>query len=225
MFLSLLSHLSQRRKQMKKKQNEKTKSHECVKKPDAQAVGQHHEVPKGKCPMRFIVQDDKIKSVTFKNPKKEFIEDCLSHMQELTATKDAEIAGEIHDRALAALPKNNNLEHRTNLIIQSLADAQPQDSIEAKLCMQETVLYANGMQYLSRAENTERFEHNEFYMKNAIKLLRLHNETIELLMRYRRGGEQRVVVQHVNVSDGAQAIVGNVITGGGSNIKSDEVIP
>ncbi len=30
------------------------------------------------------------------------------------------------------------------------------------------------------------------------------------LKRYRHGGEQRVVVQHVNVNDGGQAIVGTI---------------
>ena len=32
------------------------------------------------------------------------------------------------------------------------------------------------------------------------------------LKRYRSGGEQRMVVQHVNVAEGGQAIVGNVST-------------
>ena len=52
----------------------------------------------------------------------------------------------------------------------------------------------------------------EFNMKCAIKLLRLHNETTEALARYRRKGEQKVVVQHVNVNDGGKAIVGNMIS-------------
>jgi hypothetical protein len=33
---------------------------------------------------------------------------------------------------------------------------------------------------------------------------------MEVLKRYRSGGEQTVTVQHVNVSEGGQAIVGNV---------------
>ena len=34
----------------------------------------------------------------------------------------------------------------------------------------------------------------------------------EALARYRRKGEQKVVVQHVNVNDGGKAIVGNMIS-------------
>jgi len=33
---------------------------------------------------------------------------------------------------------------------------------------------------------------------------------MEALRRYRTGGEQKVTVQHVNVGEGGQAIVGNV---------------
>jgi hypothetical protein len=33
---------------------------------------------------------------------------------------------------------------------------------------------------------------------------------MEALKRYRTGGEQKVLVQHVTVSDGGQAIVGTV---------------
>ena len=36
---------------------------------------------------------------------------------------------------------------------------------------------------------------------------------MEALKRYRAGGEQKVTVQHVSVSEGGQAIVGNVTQG------------
>jgi hypothetical protein len=42
---------------------------------------------------------------------------------------------------------------------------------------------------------------------------------VETLKKYRTGGEQKVTVQHVTVSDNAQAIVGNVLAGGGDDKK------
>ena len=51
---------------------------------------------------------------------------------------------------------------------------------------------------------------NDHWLKHAIKLLRLHNETVEALSRYRRKGERRVVVQHVTIEGGGQAIVGGM---------------
>ena len=40
---------------------------------------------------------------------------------------------------------------------------------------------------------------------------------VEALKRYRSKGEQKVVVEHVTVNEGGQAIVGNVETGGGGS--------
>ena len=42
------------------------------------------------------------------------------------------------------------------------------------------------------------------------KLARTYVTQMEALKRYRTGGEQNVTVQHVSVSEGGQAIVGNV---------------
>ncbi len=41
-------------------------------------------------------------------------------------------------------------------------------------------------------------------------LTRTFTTQVEALKRYRTGGEQRVTVQHVNVNEGGQAIVGNL---------------
>ena len=48
------------------------------------------------------------------------------------------------------------------------------------------------------------------------KLARTFAVQMETLKRYRTGGEQRVTVQHVNVAEGGQAIVGNVNAAGGT---------
>ncbi len=45
------------------------------------------------------------------------------------------------------------------------------------------------------------------------KLMQTFMAQMEALKRYRSGGEQKVTVQHVNVSEGGQAIVGNVTQG------------
>jgi hypothetical protein len=50
----------------------------------------------------------------------------------------------------------------------------------------------------------------------AVKLMRTYTAQVEALARLRRGGEQRVIVQHVNVNEGGQAIVGAVNQPGGS---------
>ena len=46
------------------------------------------------------------------------------------------------------------------------------------------------------------------------KLARTFATQVEALKRYRSKGEQKVVVEHVTVNEGGQAIVGTVDTGG-----------
>lgn len=171
-----------------------------------------HNTPPGKCPIRVRCKDGKFQDVDLKEP---YHSQGHHVIQELTATQDEDIAKEIMLRGLSAMPQQKQLEHNFNTVFQSLSDSAPKDSTEAKLCLQSTVLYAQGMWYIEKAESCNRIDHSEFYMKNAIKLLRLHNETIEALSKYRRDGEQKVVVQHVQVNDGGQAIVGSVLKGGG----------
>jgi hypothetical protein len=54
--------------------------------------------------------------------------------------------------------------------------------------------------------------------------MRVHNESIETLSRYRRGGEQRVVIQHqqVNVSGQAKAMVGQFHAQGEGEIHKNK---
>jgi hypothetical protein len=115
------------------------------------------------------------------------------------------------------MPEQNENEQNINIVYQILSDMEPKDSVEARLALQIHTLYAQGMEYLNRAKGETKLHHSEFYMKCALKILRLHNESLEALSRYRRKGEQRVVVQHVNVENGGKAIVGNILTEGGSN--------
>lgn len=180
--------------------------------------------PTGKCPVFIKCKDNKYHAENIR--EKYLLSDSPAHaiMKDLTATNDDQLSEEIVRRVLYAMPNSESLEERVNVVFQALADCASKDSTEAKLCAQSTALYAQGMQYISKAENASLMCHVEFYMKFAIKLLRLHNETIEALSKYRRGGEQRVVVQHVQVNDGGQAIVGSVLNGGGAN-KNNEVTP
>ena len=52
------------------------------------------------------------------------------------------------------------------------------------------------------------------YLNAAVKLLRLHHETLDTLEKYRGRSNQTVRVEHVHVNAGGQAIVGEVHAGG-----------
>jgi hypothetical protein len=57
--------------------------------------------------------------------------------------------------------------------------------------------------------------------RQANKLARTFATQMEALKRYRTGGQQKVTVEHVTVTKGGQAIVGNVSQGGGGGSESE----
>jgi len=186
-----------------------------------------------KCPMNFKPNKngapfnvDVFPATGYENLSHE--EFFAKRLQELTGTENKELALDVVQLGASALCGSEADYQKHNIILQSLSEQQLKDLSEARLCTQAAALYSHGMKYLYRVEQEDRIPQCEFYMKNAIKFLRLHNETIEALNKHRRGGEQRVVVQHVNVNDGGRAIVGGVLNGGtgvggGAIIKMVEV--
>lgn len=110
-----------------------------------------------------------------------------------------------------------------NSITNVLTGMKPVDEIEGMLITRLIAIHTQSMHYLSCAANKEAtIEGRDSNINRSTKLFRVYNETLEALMRYRRRGEQRVVVQHVNVNDGAQAMIGHFQAGGGVSRKNEE---
>lgn len=105
-------------------------------------------------------------------------------------------------------------------ISDALHAMRPQDEVEGLLITRLLALHFQGMSYMETSSNNAvSSEVREMHLNRSVKLFRLYNETLETLMRYRRKGEQKVIVQYVNVEQGGQAVVGNIQTGGGGNPK------
>lgn len=111
---------------------------------------------------------------------------------------------------------------KLNALAQSMHALGPQDEYEGQLIAQLVVLHEHAMDWLGRANRTERVDFANIYLNGASKLLTRHHETLDTLLKYRKKGEQRVHVEHVHVNAGGQAIVGNVNSGGGMNQKIEE---
>jgi hypothetical protein len=81
------------------------------------------------------------------------------------------------------------------------------------------------MTFARRLAHVETLPQQDSAQNAFNKLARTFAAQVEALKRYRSGGEQRMVVQHVNVAEGGQAIVGNVSTpapGVGVNEKAKD---
>ena len=106
-----------------------------------------------------------------------------------------------------ALAGNNSLA--------TLAGIQPQDEIEAMLAIQMMGVHNMAMNCIDKATRTERVNFMGAYLRGATKLLRIFVAQIEALKKYRNGSQQKMIVEHIHINEGGQAIVGNVNQGGG----------
>ena len=68
------------------------------------------------------------------------------------------------------------------------------------------------MAFARRLAHVENIHQQDSAERAFNKLTRTFAAQVEALKRYRSGGEQKVIVQHVNVGEGGQAFVGNVST-------------
>lgn len=145
---------------------------------------------------------------------------------EITGAIDHEVGFNLLTKACDALTKSSDsieTSVRTlNAITKAMYSMQPLDEIEGQLISQLVVLHEHCMSWLGRARRTDRVDFANTYLNGASKLMTRHQEALAALIKYRRGGQQRVYVEHVHVHGGGQAIVGNVGTEGGLNRKNEE---
>ena len=96
----------------------------------------------------------------------------------------------------------------------------PRDGLEAMLATQMAATHVAVIRSARWLANAETIPQVQSHYTGYNKLTRTFAAQMETLRKYRNGGKQTVTVQHVNVEDGGQAIVGNVDTRGrGRNEK------
>ena len=100
----------------------------------------------------------------------------------------------------------------------AISDIKPKDTIEAMLATQMLAIHNATMRNLTRANgllSSRSYKEIELGSKAfnvANKLARTYTMQMEALQRYRGKGQQKMVIEHVNVNSGGQAIIGNVET-------------
>lgn len=106
-------------------------------------------------------------------------------------------------------------EEAINFALAVIAGIEPKDELETMLAMQMAVIHLATMTFTRRLAHVETLDQQHGSEGALNKLARTFAMQLEALKRYRTGGEQKVVVQHVNVNEGGQAIVGAVDRGRG----------
>jgi hypothetical protein len=199
-------------------------------KPDAIAKKQAF---KNKCPdiLKMIGNDpnnpSNVKTVHSDNlSEEEAKEDFRSRVCEASGYKN-------HELDMIFLTKTNEACGMTidslkdsvtklNILAKTMHALEPKDEIEGQLIAQLIILHEHSMSWLGRAMRTDQASFANVCLNGASKLLARHHETLAALLKYRRGDEQRMHVEHVHVYNGGKAIVGNVGAGDGGHLKLEE---
>ena len=109
------------------------------------------------------------------------------------------------DKIMAALQEASTL----------MLELQPRDACEGLLVSQMVTCQNQVMSCLRQAEKAKFIDHRELHLRFADRFMKTFTKQMETLAKYRRGGQQKVVVEHVNVNEGGQAIIGSVSNQGG----------
>jgi hypothetical protein len=110
-------------------------------------------------------------------------------------------------------------ERGLNFMLAVVKGIEPRDQLETMLAAQMAAIHTATMTFARRLSQVETIPQQDSAERALNKLARTFAAQLEALKKYRTGGEQKVIVQHVSVNDNAQAIVGNVSTGGGDDEK------
>ncbi len=110
-----------------------------------------------------------------------------------------------------------DLLRKSNAAIAFLGEVEPKDSIEFLLSSQMFAIHDLSMTMSKRAANSDQTpEAIDRNINRLTKLMRTYTAQMEALNKYRNKGKQKITVQHVNVNEGGQAVVGDVTQGAGN---------
>lgn len=97
------------------------------------------------------------------------------------------------------------------IALDALRELQPKNLIEAQLAAQLYTVHNRAMEYMEKSSAGPRFTGSDQNLVRAMELLRLYRDLTETLLKVRgQTGQQKIVIERVDVREGGQAIVGSV---------------
>jgi hypothetical protein len=109
------------------------------------------------------------------------------------------------------MPSGGISETSVNAVLAFIEAAEPKNEIEAALAIQMACTHAVTMAVLSRAGGANGGDRHVAMMASAgARLLNAFASQAETMRRLRNGGTQIIRVERIEVSETAQAIIGNV---------------
>ena len=138
------------------------------------------------------------------------------HLMRALGTDSADfMAGVLSQLANAVSPGKDADAEAINFALAVIAGIEPKDELETLLGLQMAAVHMATMTFTRRLAHVETIAQQDSAERALNRLMRTYVAQMEALKRYRTGGEQRVVVQHIDIREGGQAIVGTVDRGRG----------
>jgi hypothetical protein len=132
-------------------------------------------------------------------------------LMDALGTADFDFVNGLLDQLASAGSQGRQIdERRLNFMLSVVKGIQPRDQLEVMLAAQMAAVHMASMTFARQLAHVEDILQQDSAERAFNKLTRTFATQMEALKRYRTGGEQKVTVQHVSVSEGGQAIVGNV---------------
>lgn len=99
-------------------------------------------------------------------------------------------------------------------VLSIIRDLAPRDAVERMLAVQMAATHVATVRSARWLASTETLPQVEAHYTGFNKLARTFASQVEALRKHRNGGQQKVIVEHVTVNEGGQAIVGHMQHGG-----------
>ena len=140
-------------------------------------------------------------------------------VSEIFGTADADQASALLSHCLKVLKPDEagdagQANDERHFLLSIIRDMAPRDPVERMLAVQMAATHVATIRAGRWLATCDNLPQCEAHYTGFNKLARTFAAQVEALRKHRTGGRQTVTVQHVNVSDGGQAVVGNVQTGG-----------
>ncbi len=137
-------------------------------------------------------------------------------------THDADLTNSIIKQVInICFTGNRSDETKTlqaNASMAAILEIDPQDATELMLATQMVAAHNIAMEMSRRAllVDGQTEDGVNANVNRMTKLMRTYTAQMEALNKYRNKGKQQITVQHVNVNDGGQAVIGDVNQGVGN---------
>jgi hypothetical protein len=134
----------------------------------------------------------------------------LMSLQKAFGTSDQGLTEKLLLEAVGAIPDLKSLNvNQINPVIAAIHAIAPRDALEGMLAVQMISVHNVAMERLRRSIGADSLGEDSS-INEATKLLKLFTTLMEALDRRRGKGDSKMVVKHLHVEKGAQAIVGPV---------------